>query len=120
MNIKTFIEKAIEGGWKKEMPIKCIDHLSKDEKKVYFELVGYFHAYGIPVAEILLDPLAWQAVGKVEGWDKDTPHDVLNIYDGSISGQWTFEDEVKRHMHRFIDALCDGKTLEGALDEATS
>lgn len=44
MTITQFIEKAVDGGWQAD-----------DETTT---------------ATMLLDPLAWQAVGKVEGWPK--------------------------------------------------
>ena len=51
MTIKQFIEKAIGGGWKPH------DHFNEPCD------IG-----DLKYAEILLDPLAWKAVGKVEGW----------------------------------------------------
>jgi hypothetical protein len=62
MTIQQFIEKAIEGGWRCE-GVEGLDGQIA---------AGYkFSAsdWGIPPIEvILLDPLAWHAVGKVEGW----------------------------------------------------
>lgn len=151
MNIKTFIKKAIEGGW---VPNKNIP---------FADIEGYagFYKEGT-----LLDPLAWQAVGNVEGWDDviayiHKPMLYSRYYpnpDGDGDTEWRSNGlygrvsiEEKRHleeeakklkegqngynpifvpilktkgyrdfMHRFIDALCDGKDLEVALDEATN
>jgi len=76
MTIKDFINKAIEGGW---MP-------DADTPEIYYEGIR---------TNALLDPLAWQAVGKVEGWeDRDT------------------EPNWQNKMHQMIDALVEGKTLE--------
>ena len=44
---------------------------------------------------VLLDPKAWQAVGKVEKW-----------YEGYYGPEWL------HHMHKMIDALAKGHTLE--------
>lgn len=49
------------------------------------------------VAEILLDPLFWQALGKTEGWTNSTP---VN------SPDYFLEPHVLK-MHRMIDALID-------------
>ena len=47
MKIKQFIEKAIEGGWTTSINYMIDEY-------------GYIHN----LEEMLLDPLAWQAVGK--------------------------------------------------------
>lgn len=90
MKIITFIEKAIEGGW---------NHPKED--------CSYCET---PVEVILLDPLAWQAVGKVEGWQ-----DVQAGYRES-DGLILYESGWKRRMHRMIDALAEGKTITQFLE----
>ena len=72
MTIKTFIEKAIEGGWEK--PSFGWETEDESEQAVMF-----------------LDPLAWQAVGIVVGWDD---------YGSRVQ------------MHNMIDALTEGKSLK--------
>lgn len=95
MTIQSFIEKAIEGGW---IP----------------------YSYETPVPDngaiqkaILLDPLAWKAVGKAEGWkgscDVCGSRTALNCSGsdgGGIMDTWLW------YMHRMIDALAEGKTIE--------
>ena len=82
MTTKEFIEKAIDGGFNIPGGADCY---TKDE-------------------EYFLNPLAWQAVGKVEGWGSTHDQDgYLVIHD------W------KRNMHRMIDALCEGKSVESFL-----
>ena len=44
---------------------------------------------------VLLNPKVWQAVGKVEHW-----------YEGHYGPEWL------HHMHKMIDALAEGHTLE--------
>lgn len=81
MKIKQFIEKAVEEGygWKK------------------WDVGGWGNLEKSPHLEaVLLDPKAWEAVGKVEGWhDKELWH-------------WSWQNQ----MHAMIDALAEGKTLE--------
>lgn len=108
MTIKDFISRAIKGGWK--------HHL----KSVY-------------PAEILLDPLAWKAVGKVGGWeDCDEYGNTKSKYIKSECprggksctelAKYHWENNVEGiganlrsgseyRMHCMIDALCEGKSL---------
>jgi hypothetical protein len=96
--IQHFIEKAFAGGWQPE------------ERE--FSLIGFYERHfdyrlrgsrtGRPYAirsmvyeAVLLDPHVWQAVAKVEKW-----------YDGPYGPEWLY------YMHKMIDALAEGKTLE--------
>lgn len=90
-HIEKFIKDAIEGGW------------TGYEKHIELgadpENVAYLIAPNLDmVAEILLDPEAWKAVGRQRGWGVSEhpywPH------------QW----------HTFIDHLADGKTIDQALE----
>lgn len=84
MTIQTFIEKAIEGGWKPSASWFGDVPVDSD---------GYH--------TVLLNPLAWKAVGKVEGWVwNDEKRNAGYIY----------------NMHRMIDALAEGKTIEQFLE----
>ena len=104
MTIKQFIEKAIKGGWRKEQKgtlkihdIGCywIDYEYEDKD-------GYPILCDLSVEKILLDPLAWQAVGKVEGWSANYSYDSTSI---KIRGWGDY-------MHQMINALAEGKTIE--------
>lgn len=88
---KQFIEKAIEGGWKPNYSLQ--GNLSNSVFAEYLELhFGY---------RILLDPLAWQAVGKVEGWTTvKKEHRNFGITLAEMD-EWYF------NMHRMIDALAE-------------
>lgn len=97
MTIQNFITKAIEGGWKPSAS--------------WFGDVPVDSEYHT----VLLNPEAWQAVGKVEGW--------AEYLCGVCRGP--FEDEcVLNHggmkstpewKYNFIDMACklaDGQTIE--------
>lgn len=89
MTTKEFIEKAIEGGYS-----KVFIH---PDGRIMFDDVCCRD-------EILLDPLAWQAVGKVEGWpDKNS---------GGFEG--IMECWESRQI-QFVIYLQNGKSLEEAL-----
>lgn len=115
MTIQQFIEKAIEGGW------KAANKPYLDRSETGWATVG-FHEVSVNVLmwhhEILLDPEAWKAVGKMEGWDSqwEVSTGLLNEYgdvpmsEGKIIDRWEYE------MHRMIDALADGKSVEQYLE----
>lgn len=98
---QEFIEKAIKGGWQ----IPMLLHFPENND-------GQMNVLLNSVSDILLDPLAWQAVGKVEGWkvsnfdctnfEPQEHHDYGNC-DSCVAGQahWL------NNMHRLIDALAE-------------
>jgi len=113
---KQFIEDAIEGGWKSEYANYEVDTLTRKQGDV----VGVWFYWSeldinkfaikktleILESEILLDPLAWKAVGKTRGWNG--------------TAYWRSEKaEMTPHeffMHNFIEVLFEGKTTEQALE----
>lgn len=126
MTPKTFIEKAIEGGWKQEDFHKraygvtdqhvvleggVLNGKIKNDKYIYFR-------------DIILDPLAWQAVGKAGGWEviHDSDCDSFNDY-CTHHGECDCEQcdcgalyEYRHKMHAMIDALVEGRSLESFLE----
>ena len=90
--IEEFILDAIKGKWglKDGMP------------PIYLNgRVAFFGNGGCSEKEVLLEPSAWQAVGKTRGWRRE-------LYENG-------EVEWQHIWHRFIDHLADGKTIEEAL-----
>lgn len=92
MTIKQFIERAIEGGWN--------DNRDLDSQ----------------IEKVFLSPLAWQAVGKVEGWHQgnklpEFAEKRLYLYE-PIEEQYSWLG----HMHRMLDALAEGKTITQFLE----
>ena len=114
MTIQTFIEKAIEGGWDGFNRLGLSNHWNPDYLGGSLQTAAQFH-----YAKVLLDPLAWQAVGKVEGWGTQV-HSIE-----WVSANKKTRGEKKRlatkfqetpqylyHMHRMVDAFAEGKTTE--------
>lgn len=117
MTKEEFIKKAIEGGyWHRA------DYLEFEKDGLYHEKDGEgSHAC---LQSIVLDPKAWQAVGKVEGWDErkecfnckgtgfiETKTIGVVPCDTCEYGLFPLKD-WKYHMHRMIEALVDGKTID--------
>lgn len=110
MTIQQFIEKACEGGWMWNREV--ISHY--DVSTNTFGTKDGNTWFRPDYAVILLDPLSWKAVGKVEGWDGST------YENGKEYQQENGLSKYIAFMHLFIDHLCDGLNQEEALDKATS
>ena len=97
-SIQQFIEKAIIGGWRSEVQEFSIigfyeRHFEYQHRSIAADRPS---AIRMMVYEaVLLDPKAWQAVGRVERW-----------YEGYYGPEWL------HHMRKMIDALAEGQTLE--------
>lgn len=108
-NITKFVADAIEGDWGtwKSVPEYQTDRIFVHEwdRIIYVELVGA----QVPVSEILLDPLAWQAVGKMRGWGKRSTYYMPHA-------TRTYGHRYRFEMHRFIDQLAEGKNMDEALE----
>lgn len=122
MTIKEFIEKAIEGGWIYQDEKPVYDNTQKAPCIARFTFDGI--NFGITLEQIILDPLAWQAVGKVEGWNERGKHNMKgNNLRCSDCGEKPHvgtgvcyrnhkDSEWKNNMHQMIDALTEGRSLE--------
>ena len=117
MTIKEFIETAIEGGWKEgyKIEFKMTDTVWPPYLFISKENLGFCI---MPFSEVIIDPEAWKAVGKVKGWDKgvcfacgkEPPcwcdcSDIFPPY-GDVQMLWLWK------MCHMIPSLADGKTLE--------
>lgn len=101
---QRFIELAIEGGWIKDNPFFRNSMAERNKK--------YYITNEDRQREGLLDPLAWQAVGKVKGW----PNQTL-LQDYTVDGDRLSEPTVLHNWHRFVVFLWKGKSIEEALGE---
>ena len=99
MKPKQFREKAIEGGWKNDM-FPMLEILTNG-KTPY----ANFEA-------VLLNPKAWEAVGKVEGWGKEGLCGACNLYLTEEGEEPCPQEGWKHKMLGMIDALIEGKTIE--------
>jgi len=121
---KQFIEKAIEGGWKEEY--KSSMHIWPDLIVTHTGKTGW-NEHKISKEQIFLDPKAWQAVGKVEGWIFGCNICTDPCLTTGMASPSNFSSECKRpkehmtedyehpwvkNMHQMIDALAEGKSLE--------
>ena len=113
MTEKEFIEKAISGGW-----------AFKDKKPEYSEIWGTFfvehsdddYEY-ISIQQVLLDMRVWEAVGKVEGWDKRITFSTYQKVHGS---DWVAvmseKPEWQLTVHQMIDHLIEEGTITSYLE----
>ena len=92
---EQFIEDAIKGGWKSD----CKGWYFWADKVTHTGTNG-FNEQSITYEKILLDPLAWQAVGETRGWSKR---------------QGGLDLAVRIAMHDLMSFLCDGMSIEEAL-----
>ena|SRR3990167_4554261 len=117
MTLKDFIFKAIEGGWnpsgERVGRIKGNPISLKNDMFFYEDPEGYQLRENI--SKILLDPLAWQATGKVVPWDGKYFHNEAR--DPYYALGYDPENcSWKMNMHRMIDALAEGRTIVDFLD----
>lgn len=104
MTIQQFIEKAIEGGWLLNGSPRFFEVKSLVGNEVEFFCVSNRQPnVRWSTFQILLDPLAWQAVGKVEGWDERTQ--------STNKEGWEIRN-ARWYMHRMVDFLAEGKSVE--------
>jgi len=116
MTPKQFIEKALEGGYEEGKNWKLISAngywvtwLNGNDDETTIDFKCY-----------LLDAKIWQAVGKVEGWEGK--ENCNNCGDPWEEACWCDRNDLhavpryKHHMHRMIDALCEGKSIEKFLE----
>lgn len=93
---QQFIEDAIKGGW------LSVNKPFIDKSETNWVTVGFDSVTDNVIMwhhEILLDPLAWQAVGKTRGWE---------LVEGN---NWRW----KLKWTSFFNHLADGKAIEKAL-----
>lgn len=114
--IEQTIKKAIEGGYKKGEYKRSLIKSFVDGN------LWYAGGYTFILAETLIDPLFWQALGKAMGWEKKDFYEVCPLNcdecDGAIS---EFPQKFWVHSwHCFIDHLAEGKDPESFFESLLS
>lgn len=120
--VNDFLRKAVLGGW---------DWLGSPRVKLYIEK-SHCSWPQMPAEIMLMDPKAWQAVGKTMGWEKGRPFKqsvpartgpvrkdgTRSSYPSVIRMQRTAPrpNQWRKEWHRMIDALAEGKTIEEYLE----
>lgn len=122
MNKKNFASKAIEGGW-----------IYQDEKPIYNDnqkapCIASFSFdginFGITLEQIILDPKAWEAVGRVEGWGllcnkckKCILSEDGGCEDNNCGGDdFPFIEEWKEKQNGLMPHLQEGGTIESYIE----
>lgn len=136
MTPKQFIKKAIEGGWDDSIQVIIRNGFPLENILVILDSIhirfldpenklGSGNPRGYTLEEILLDPLAWKAVGKVEGWSEDEEYHYIARQKGDKIGEPISPPEMMQqftgteaswYMHRMIDTLVEGKNIEQFLE----
>ena len=123
----AFIEDAIKGGWK---PREDWDSdWSVYNNVFHYGVIGGNLRQDKWIEAILLDPLAWQAVGKTRGWNNQIcicNHCGVEVESQEITYEETHQECNQLlswpltwcyEWHLFIDHLADGKSIEEALSK---
>lgn len=104
--IEQIIKVAIEGNWRYKG-----EHTYTTYPDIKAPLVAIFTFdgidFGITLEQALLDPLFWQAIGKVKGWEDYGYMDDLQRHRFTIG--WA------ENMHTFINKIIE-KDLDHAID----
>ncbi len=99
MTIQEFIEVAIEGGW--EFGMTAMQNPGFQVHNFGFRF-GIELKSNVSIDTIVLDPEAWQAVVRSHIKSRE----VKDIREQDI------KDITQNWMHKMVDMLCSGKTLE--------
>lgn len=120
---------AIKGGWMKDVKIKSWHYNGVFAHFIIKGLLGDFE-WKYTWQEFTSDPLFWQSLGKVMGWEKcdrcGFPREehlggkmILCVAPKGVEGITTTADlkTFRRRnwydqWHKFIDSLAEGKTAE--------
>lgn len=121
MTIPEFIEKAIEGGWlipdnkyssfhgeyprDSALEIEVTEYQDTTMIKFWHKKIDFGGGVytSIPFTQMLLDPLAWQAVGKSEGWNG--PEFFSGKYKRKMMGMVVWLLEEQGTIEQYLETL---------------
>jgi len=110
MTIKEFIEKAIEGGWKEFLDFSFLYNIGNTVTLEYGKTKETVEKL---LHEILLDPNAWEAVGKSLGWgDFEGKPDMQGEPMTKKDTQYFIDSQWKERQKGLITHLQDDGTTE--------
>lgn len=112
MTTKEFVQKALYGGWEPNLVVdKDIEFVISDNYANGSDELSTFKRFILlQDRDLFLDPKAWEAVGKVI--DKEVYNKAIEQGIFISSERWPW----KIAMHRMIDAMCEGKSIEQFLE----
>ena len=109
------IRIAIDGGY------EPLNRIFKDEVGTYAK--GGIGMRWLPVDCVYLDPVFWQALGNAKGWEKSMCRKCNRESTKCLKSNddCTGEDLMGwvYHMHRFIDNIVEGKTIDDFFNSLT-
>jgi len=101
MTIKDFIEKAIEGGWKEFFDFSFLYTIGNTVTLEYGKTKDTVEKQ---LHEIVLDPKAWEAVGKVERWEENSINNIV------------YTKGYQYKMNNLMPHLQEGGTIESYIE----
>lgn len=96
------IIRAIEGGYPKENTESPIIQAGDSMEQFVADAMNKFYKVKTLYPKILLDPLFWQALGKVERWNSMQ----VNAHGGREYHEWLYQ------WHKFIEHIAEGKDID--------
>lgn len=105
MTEERFIEKAVSAGW------NPYSYGFEGGKKAILDSI--LNDREISIADIVLNPLVWQAVGKTMGWKK---YAMITWYDEMGTKKererWRGVESFTYAMHKMVDSIASGNSIE--------
>lgn len=68
---EEIIKCAVEGGWNKSSKYKLIDMYGGSVTFSFVDLDGNTNSIDWAMAELILDPNFWEAIGRAKGWEEE-------------------------------------------------
>jgi hypothetical protein len=112
MTIQEALNKAVDGGFH----VNGADGADTDYSGANSEFSAWTRkdndsSFIVPVEEMFLDPLFWQALGRALGWDHPIST-VQEVDNGRLTMVTRTGQYWLSHWHCFLDFLAAGKTPE--------